>query len=43
MDHRLQAFGLGIWTCEGPEVRFLPGFPYPTRMVIVRLAKDTAK
>lgn len=40
MDHRLQAFGLGIWTCEGPDVPFLPGFPYPTRMVIVRLADD---
>lgn len=34
---RLQSFGPEIWTCEGPVVDFY-GFPYPTRMAIIRLA-----
>jgi Domain of unknown function (DUF4336) len=30
--------GSNIWVREGPVVTFLAGFPYPTRMVIVRLS-----
>lgn len=33
---RLRPFGPDIWTAEGSVVSFL-GFPYPTRMAIVRL------
>ncbi len=32
----LQPFGTDIWTAEGPVVSFY-GFPYPTRMVAIRL------
>jgi hypothetical protein len=38
MASALQPFGPGIWTAEGPVVPFLPGFPYPTRMAVIRLA-----
>lgn len=34
----LREFGPGLWVAEGPAVTFLPGFPYPTRMAIIRLA-----
>lgn len=34
---RLREFGPGIYTADGPEVSFF-GFPYPTRMALVRLA-----
>ncbi|MEM9303138.1 MAG: DUF4336 domain-containing protein [Pseudomonadota bacterium] len=33
----LQEFGPSIWLADGPEVSFF-GFPYPTRMAVVRLA-----
>jgi hypothetical protein len=33
----LAEFGAGIWVGEGPVVPFF-GFPYPTRMVVMRLA-----
>ena len=33
----LSSFGPDIWIAEGPVVPFF-GFPYPTRMVVVRLA-----
>ena len=33
----LTEFGPGIWVGEGPVVAFV-GFPYPTRMVVIRLA-----
>ena len=33
----LESFGPEIWTAEGPVVSFL-GFPYPTRMAVIRLA-----
>ena len=33
----LEARGPDLWLCEGPTVDFL-GFPYPTRMAVVRLA-----
>jgi hypothetical protein len=32
----MNEFGTSIWTVEGPEVNFF-GFPYPTRMVVIRL------
>jgi hypothetical protein len=32
----LSAFGPDIWVAEGPVVSFY-GFPYPTRMVVIRL------
>jgi hypothetical protein len=34
----LVEFGSSIWICDGPVVPFLAGFPYPTRMAIVRLS-----
>jgi hypothetical protein len=34
---QLVSFGPEIWTAEGPVVSFL-GFPYPTRMAVLRLA-----
>ncbi len=37
MTRRLQPIGAGIWQASGPELSFL-GIPYPTRMVVVRLA-----
>jgi hypothetical protein len=33
---QLQSIGTDIWLAEDPSVSFL-GFPYPTRMAIVRL------
>ncbi len=33
----LREFGPGIWTTEGPVVPFF-GFPYPTRMAVIRLS-----
>jgi hypothetical protein len=33
----LLELGPGIWVCDGPTVPFALGFPYPTRMVVVRL------
>lgn len=36
----LESFGPEIWTAEGPVVSFL-GFPYPTRMAVVRLSDRT--
>jgi hypothetical protein len=35
--NQLQPIADGIWIAEGPEVSF-HGFPYPTRMVMVRLS-----
>ena len=35
---QLVEFGSGIWICEGPVVPFFAGFPYPTRMAVVRLS-----
>jgi len=37
----LVAFGPGLYVAEGPTVSFL-GFPYPTRMAVVRLADGSA-
>jgi hypothetical protein len=39
-DMLLESFGPEIWTAEGPIVVFL-GFPYPTRMAVVRLSDRT--
>jgi len=33
----LRAFGTDLWIAEGPVVSFY-GFPYPTRMAVIRLA-----
>lgn len=33
----LEAFGHELWVHDGPRVRFLRIFPYPTRMAVVRL------
>ncbi len=33
----LEEFGRDLWIADGPSVRFLGLFPYPTRMAIVRL------
>jgi hypothetical protein len=33
----LQSLGPGIWLAEGPVVSFY-GFPYPTRMMVIRLS-----
>lgn len=33
----LESFGPDIWVAEGPVVSFY-GFPYPTRMVLIRLS-----
>ena len=33
----LREFGPGIWTTEGPVVSFF-GFPYPTRMAVIKLS-----
>ncbi len=37
MERRLEPIGEGIWQASGPKLSFL-GIPYPTRMVVVRLA-----
>ena len=37
---RLVCFGPDIWIAEGPIVSFL-GFPYPTRMAVIRLKDDS--
>jgi Domain of unknown function (DUF4336) len=37
MSSRLLEFGPGIWICDGPTIPFALGFPYPTRMAVVRL------
>jgi hypothetical protein len=34
----LREFGPAIWVGEGPVVSFF-GFPYPTRMAVIRLAE----
>ncbi len=34
----LREFGPGIWVCEGPVVPFIFGFPYPTRMAVIKLS-----
>jgi hypothetical protein len=36
MGERLTEFGPGIWIGEGPVVPFF-GFPYPTRMALIRM------
>jgi hypothetical protein len=38
MSH-LQLFCPGLWTAEGPVVSF-SGFPYPTRMAVIRLSGE---
>lgn len=37
MTEPLQQFGAEIWTADGPVVSFY-GFPYPTRMAVIRLS-----
>lgn len=34
---RLTPFAESLWLADGPEVRFLRFFPYPTRMAVIRL------
>ena len=34
----LRPFARDLWLAEGPTVRFLRFFPYPTRMAVVRLS-----
>jgi hypothetical protein len=34
----LRAWGESLWLVDGPKVRFLGAFPYPTRMAVIRLA-----
>jgi len=34
----LESFARDLWLADGPSVRFLAFFPYPTRMAIARLA-----
>lgn len=38
MSALLLEFGPDIWIGEGPVVPFFPGFPYPTRMAVIRLS-----
>ncbi len=38
MAPMLREFGPGIWICEGPVVPFFFGFPYPTRMAVIKLS-----
>ncbi len=38
MSGLLREFGPGVWICEGPVVPFVCGFPYPTRMAVIRLS-----
>ncbi len=33
----LREFGPDLWIADGPTVRFMRWFPYPTRMAVVRL------
>jgi hypothetical protein len=33
----LHSIASGVWLAEGPVVRFLRFFPYPTRMAVIRL------
>ena len=40
-DRLLDRFAPNLWLADGPVVRFGPGFPYPTRMAIVRLGDGT--
>ena len=37
-ETRLTPFGEGLWVADGPVCSF-HGFPYPTRMAVIRLAK----
>jgi hypothetical protein len=37
----LDSFGPDLWLADGPVVRFGGGFPYPTRMAVVRLRDGT--
>jgi len=37
MSAQLAEFGTNIWIADGPVVRFFAGFPYPTRMAVIRL------
>lgn len=37
----LQTFGNNIWTVDGPDVKAIAGFRYPTRMAIIRLPDNT--
>jgi hypothetical protein len=39
MTSLLEPYGESLWRVEGPVVRFLAGFPYPTRMAVARLEK----
>ena len=39
MDGSLHAFAPGLYTAGGPTVSFF-GFPYPTRMAVIRLADE---
>lgn len=41
MEAVLREFGPGIWIGEGPVVPFVLGFPYPTRMAVIRLSDGT--
>jgi hypothetical protein len=34
----LRAWAENLWLLDGPTVRFLGAFPYPTRMAVIRLA-----
>lgn len=38
MSALLLEFGPGIWISEGPVVPFFCGFPYPTRMAVMKLS-----
>ena len=38
MSALLLEFGPGVWIREGPVVPFVAGFPYPTRMAVIRLS-----
>jgi len=37
----LRAYGEDLWLADGPTVRFMRFFAYPTRMAVVRLADGT--
>ncbi|KAL9187050.1 hypothetical protein ACHAXT_010770 [Thalassiosira profunda] len=38
----MEEFAPNIWTVTGPDVDFF-GFPYPTRMVVIKLTESEAK
>ena len=38
----LKAFGEALWLADGPPVRFLGQFDYPTRMAVARLGDGSA-